>query len=65
MSKYHFSGHQVVIHPLFSTLALHLGVYRWYILKTIYLRIENVVDKIKKNIFYNIDMTKNSDLFYF
>ena len=36
-----------------------------YILKTIYLRIENVVDKIKKNILYNIDMTKNSDLFYF
>ena len=57
MSKYPFSGHQVVIHPLFSTLALHFGVHRWYILKTIYLRIENVVDKIKKNILYNIDMT--------
>ena len=42
-----------------------MGVHRWYILKTIYLRIENVVDKIKKNILYNIDMTKNSDLFYF
>ena len=65
MSKYPFSGHQVVIQSLFSTLTLHLGLHRWYIRKTIYLRIENVVDKIKKNILYNIDMAKKLDLFYF
>ena len=42
-----------------------MGLHRWYILKTIYLRIENVVDNIKKNILDNIDMAKKLDFSYF